>query len=144
MEIREIREKDYAKAIELATLAIKELYGVAKPELDFNFKIKNVFVTPGNITRAMFQDDMMVGLFVVQEQRFLHNDKKKANVNFFYMLPEYRTNERMDQVFEYIENFAITNGNFALGFDTSLPFFSNHVMNNFDVKQESIHFERLL
>ena len=53
MEIREIREKDYASAIDVSNIAIKELFGTG-PAFDFNFKIKNVFVTPGNVTRAIY------------------------------------------------------------------------------------------
>ena len=143
MEIREIREQDYASAIEVSNKAIKELYGV-DPEMDFNFKIKNVFVTPGNVTRAIFIDKMVVGLIVLTEQRYIHNSKKKLNINFFYLLGEFRTKENLDNIFAYIQNFAVTNGNEKIGFDSSLPFFSNHLVDNFDVKQQSIHFEKVL
>ncbi len=144
MEIREIREKDYASAIDVSNIAIKELFGT-EPAFDFNFKVKNVFVTPGNVTRALYVDKMMVGLFVLTEERFIHNDKKKLNINFFYILEEYRTKENMDEVFRFIENFALTNGNVSIGFDSSLPHFSNHLVDTVsDVKQQSIHFEKAL
>ena len=143
MEIREIREKDYASAIDVSNIAIKELFGT-EPAFDFNFKIKNVFVTPGNVTRAIYVDEMMVGLFVLTEERFIHNDKKKLNINFFYILEEYRTKENMVEVYKFIENFAYTNGNESIGFDSSLPHLSNFLVENIDVKQQSIHFEKAL
>ena len=86
MEIREIRESDYAGAIEISNLAMKELYNV-EPTMDFNFKIKNIFVTPGNVAKIVMKDKMIVGIFVMTEERFIHNDKKKMNVNFFMFPP---------------------------------------------------------
>ncbi len=143
MEIREIRESDYKSAIEISNLAVKELYGI-EPSMNFNFKIKNVFVTPGNVARAIFVDKMMVGLFLLTEERFIHNDTKKMNINFFYVLQEYRTVENMNKIYDFIENFAVVNGSKSIGFDSSLPYFSNHMVDNFDVKQQSIHFEKAL
>ncbi len=143
MEIREIRESDYDGAIEISNLAMKELYNV-EPTMDFNFKIKNIFVTPGNVAKIVMKDKMIVGIFVMTEERFIHNDKKKMNVNFFYMLPEYRTEDAMNQVYEYVANFAVCNGSESVGFDTSLPFFSNHMIDNFELKKTAVSFEKVL
>ena len=63
--IKEIQPQHYGEGMDLLKEAIRDYVGKFDIDpIDFNFKAKNFFVTPGNISRAIFLDNQMIGFVV--------------------------------------------------------------------------------
>jgi len=141
--IKAITQEHYSDGLDLAKQSIKELYGIEKFDpIDFNFKVKNLFVLPGNITRGIFIDGKMIGFFIMSEHNILWNNDKKLSIDFFYAQPEFRTRENMDTIYNYVEDYALTHKFSSIMFNDQLPFFANHICDNNDVVKLSTQYEK--
>jgi|DEB0MinimDraft_6_1074348.scaffolds.fasta_scaffold132139_2 hypothetical protein len=143
IDIKAISTSHYNTGLELAKSAVKELYGVQEFNMmEFNFKVKNLFVMPGNVTRGIFVDDHMVGFVICSQNEMLWNDQKKLSIDFFYITAEHRSTDNISKIYAYIEDYAFTNGYDSIRFDDSLPYFSDHVKSFDQTKQISTIYER--
>ena len=141
--IKEIQPQHYGEGMELVKSAIMDYVGKFDIDpIDFNFKAKNFFVTPGNISRAILCDDEIIGFFVCTHYDSLWNNEKKLSMELFYLKAEHRTEININKVYAYIENYAFTNGYVSIQFDDSLPYFSDHVKSFDQTKQISTIYER--
>jgi hypothetical protein len=143
VDIRAISTSHYNTGLELAKSAVKELYGIQEFNMmEFNFKIKNLFVMPGNVTRGIFVDDHMVGFVICSQNEMLWSNQKKLSIDFFYITAEHRSPDNISKIYAYIEDYAFTNGYDSITFDDSLPYFSDHVKSFDQTKQISTIYER--
>jgi hypothetical protein len=145
LKIRDIQPKDYATGMDLIKAAVKDYVGEFKIDpIEFNFKAKNFFVMPGNISRGIFIDDLLVGFVVCTHYETLWNNEKKLYIELFYIESEHRTQDNINKIYTYIEDYAYTNGYSSIRFDDSLPYFSDYVKDSIDAKQISTMYEKEL
>lgn len=144
IQIKSIKPENYADVLELSKTAVKELYQQPIVDMTFNFKIKNIFVTPGNITRGIFLDDKLVGVFLCEGKELLYNNNKKLIISFFYVKEEIRNDEYLKDIYDYIEQYALTNNYVGLGFDDQLPFLSSYMSLLDSFEKKSNYFEKML
>lgn len=143
LDIRAITQQDYSAGLELAKSAVKELYGIEKfNAIEFNFKVKNLFVFPGNVTRGIFVDNKMVGFVICSHNEPLWNDDKKLSIEFFYIDENNRTEENMNKIYAYVENYAYSNGYSSIRFYDSLPYVADHIKSFSETKKISTMYEK--
>ena len=143
LEIKEIHSQHYAEGMELLKTAVADYVGKFDIDpMEFNFKAKNFFVTPGNISRGIFVDNHMIGFFVCTHYETLWNNEKKLSVELFYLKSEHRTEININKVYAYIENYAFSNGYSSIQFDDSLPYFSDYVKSFDETRQVSVKYEK--
>ena len=145
IDIKAISTSHYNTGLELAKSAVKELYGVQEFNMmEFNFKVKNLFVMPGNVTRGIFVDDHMVGFVICSQNEMLWNDQKKLSIDFFYITAEHRSTDNISKIYAYIEDYAFTNGYDSIRFDDSLPYFADYVKDSIEAKEIATVYEKEL
>lgn len=141
MKFTTIQPQHYAEGIELTKSAMKEIYGV-DVDMKFNFQIKNTFIMPGNISRAILIDNEMVGFYLLEQNYSLWNDQKSLTLLYFYIKPEHRSDENYAKIQAHIDDYAITNGYSSFSFSDSVPFFGEYLKNNTEAKQSTTVYER--
>ena len=143
LNFKAISQQHYTKGLELAQTAVKELYAVQELDtVDFNFKIKNLFVMPGNVTRGIFIGDNMIGFIICSHNELLWSNDKKLSVEFFYMEQSHNTEDNINEVYAYIENYAFTNGYGSITFTDSLPYFADYVKGLDETKTIATMYEK--
>jgi hypothetical protein len=143
--IKEIQPQHYGEGMDLLKEAIRDYVGKFDIDpIDFNFKAKNFFVTPGNISRAIFLDNQMIGFVVCTHYETLWNNEKKLSVELFYLKAEHRSEENINKVYAYVEHYAFSNGYASIQFDDSLPYFSDYVKSFDETRQVSVKYEKEL
>ena len=145
LNIRDIQTKDYATGMDLIKAAVKDYVGEFKIDpIEFNFKAKNFFVTPGNITKGIFMNDRLIGFVVCTHYETLWNNEKKLCIELFYIESEHRTQNDINEIYTYIEDYAHTNGYSSIRFDDSLTYFADYVKDSIQAKKIATVYERQL
>jgi len=112
IEVKKLSKYDVGAGLMLATESIEDLK--LKDEtfdpMMFNFKIKNMFVTPGVTMFGLFEKEEMIGFVVLSDQQMLWTSLKKVFLEFLYFKRGYRSEENVEYILELLEKMMIEDG----------------------------------
>lgn len=112
LEVRKLSKFDVGPGLMLAQESIEELNlkdSTFDPIL-FNFKVKNMFVTPGVSMFGLYHSEQLVGFIVFSEQQMLWTSLKKIFFEFLYLRKEHRTMENVEYIVDLLEKKMIEEG----------------------------------
>ena len=112
MEVKKLSQYDVGAGLMMAMESIEDLKlkdDTFDPMI-FNFKIKNMFVTPGVHMFGLYENQEMVGFIVLSDQQMLWTSLKKVFLEFLYFKREYRNEQNVEYILELLERKMIEDG----------------------------------
>lgn len=105
MEVKKLSQYDVGAGLMMAMESIEDLKlkdDTFDPMI-FNFKIKNMFVTPGVHMFGLYENQEMIGFIVLSDQQMLWTSLKKVFLEFLYFKREYRNEQNVEYILELLE-----------------------------------------
>jgi hypothetical protein len=112
LKVRKLTPLDAGAGLLLAQESIEEME-LKDKDFDpilFNFKVKNMFVTPGVEMYGLYIEKDMIGFIVISETQMLWSTLKKLNLEFLYLKKEFRTWENIETCITMLEKKMIEIG----------------------------------
>lgn len=145
LEVKRLTSYDIGPGIALAMEGIEDL-ALKDSTFDpimFNFKIKNMFVTPGVNTFGLYSNTFLVGFFVFSEQQMIWSSMKKILFEFLYLKKEYRSDENIEYVVDLLEKKMIEEGYESVIVSNNDPFISEELLQKRNYKATTTVYEKI-
>ena len=145
LEVKRLTSYDIGPGIALAMEGIEDLAlkDATFDPIMFNFKIKNMFVTPGVNTFGLYSNTMLVGFLVFSEQQMMWSSMKKILFEFLYLKKEYRSDENIEYIVDLLEKKMIEEGYESVIVSNNNPFISEELLQKRNYKATTTVYEKI-
>lgn len=144
IEVKKLGKFDVGAGLMMATESIEDLK--LKDEtfdpMIFNFKIKNMFVTPGVHMFGLYEGQEMIGFIVLSDQQMLWTSLKKVFLEFLYFKRGHRNEENVEYILELLEKKMIEEGYESVIISDDNPFVPHDLLDKRNYKTTKRIYEK--